>query len=359
VDLKAAWRTYNTWRRGAQGRRRAAVRVTGRGVRLLLALLAVRVRHARRAAALQGRRSRYAEIPREMVASGDWITPRLNGLKDISKAAAAVLDHRRLLYAVEVADWSARCGLRSPALQNFIGCFCRKASFRRPAGVYAAAVLAGSPLYVMRGRSIRWDMGLTFFLWRRVAFALGHMLLFWAACARAMLGKGLIGSCCVWATIASLYPDQARPALLGKMKIFSGGALFLAIAAPWFIAVSLANDEFCASSSSRSIFQRFTTEMHGRRIPPLFFSASWPPAWRLAADRSASRCFIQSKSKAEDSMRSVSCPVGTGGVWFFSASGEVALLHPADVPAARAADRPLVAAFDARRALVRSLCCLP
>src|SRR5437879_2210928 len=144
--------------------------------------------------------------------------------------------------------------------------------FGAPAGLYAAAVLAGSPLYVMLGQINTLDMGLTFFLCGAVfAFALGHMFLFWAACALAVLSKGLIGIVLPLATIAFYILIKRDWALLGKMKIFSGGALFLAIAAPWFIAVSLANDEFLRFFFIQEHFQRFTTEMHGRAHPVWYF----------------------------------------------------------------------------------------
>jgi len=137
--------------------------------------------------------ARYAEIAREMVASGDWVTPRLNGFKYFEKPP--------LQY------WASRLW---PALTGFAGLILVLALGRRllgaGAGAYAAAVLAGSPLYAFLGQFDTLDMGVSFFLSLAVfAYALaqreqtrpaeqrGWMLAFWASCALATLSKGLIG----------------------------------------------------------------------------------------------------------------------------------------------------------------------
>ena len=217
--------------------------------------------------------SRYAEIPREMVASGDWTTPRLNGLKYFEKPP---LQYWATAIAFELFgehDWAARlwtalAGIAALLLVHH----CGRKLFGGEAGVMGALVLAGCPLYVMLMQIDTLDMGLAFFLSAAVlAFALGRYYLFWAACALAVLSKGLIGIVLPVGAIGLYVLLKRDFSLLQKMKIVSGGALFLVICAPWFIAVSRANAEFAHFFFVQEHFQRFTTRMHGRYQPAWYF----------------------------------------------------------------------------------------
>ena len=61
---------------------------------------------------------RYAEIPREMVASGDWVTPRLDGIKYFEKPA---LQYWATAVAFEVFGQHAWTVRLWPALSGFLG----------------------------------------------------------------------------------------------------------------------------------------------------------------------------------------------------------------------------------------------
>src|SRR5262245_34591674 len=120
--------------------------------------------------------ARYAEIAREMVASGDWRTPRLNAFKYFEKPP---LQYWATAIAFKLAGtraWTARFWT---ALTGFVGIAAAAfLAFRlvgAVAGIYAAAILASSALYVALGHFNTLDMGLALFLSLAVfAFALAH-----------------------------------------------------------------------------------------------------------------------------------------------------------------------------------------
>ena len=228
---------------------------------------------------------RYAEIAREMVASGDWLTPRLNGFKYFEKPALQYWATAAALTAFGKNEWAARLW---PGLTGFLGVllvfFAGRRLFGPPAALYGAAVAASSAIYVFIGHGLTLDMSTAFFLSACVfAIAIGQrdeadpkerrrwMLAAWAAAALAVLSKGLIGVVLPAGAMALYILVERDWRRIARLNIFSGGLLFLAIAAPWFIAVSLANPEFFRFFFIQEHFERFLTKEHGRYQPVWYF----------------------------------------------------------------------------------------
>jgi 4-amino-4-deoxy-L-arabinose transferase-like glycosyltransferase len=219
--------------------------------------------------------SRYAEIPREMAASGDWVTPRLNGFKYFEKPPLQYWATAVFYETLGIRDWTSRLW---SALLGFAGILLVLHAggrlFGEQAGALAALVLAGSPVYVAAAQINTLDMGLAFFLSGGVfALALGYPILFWACCALAVLSKGLVGIVLPLATLGLYILLKRDWKMILDVRPIGGPVVFLLLAAPWFVAVSLRNAEFAHFFFIQEHFQRFTTDVHQRTAPAWFFLA--------------------------------------------------------------------------------------
>ncbi|MDP9109946.1 MAG: glycosyltransferase family 39 protein [Pseudomonadota bacterium] len=228
---------------------------------------------------------RYAEMAREMVATGDWITTRLNGIKYFEKPPLQVWMTAASFELFGLGEWQARlwtglCGLLGVVAVGFTG----RRVFGGQAGNYAAAVLASSILWDGLAHVNTLDMGLSAMMAVSLCALLiaqsgetkapsrrNWMLVCWAGMALAVLSKGLIGIVLPGAVL-TLYILATRDwKLIGRLQLGLGLLLFFVITAPWFILVSLKNPEFAHFFFIHEHFQRFTSKIHHRAGPLYYF----------------------------------------------------------------------------------------
>ncbi|MHB1291653.1 MAG: phospholipid carrier-dependent glycosyltransferase [Sulfuricella sp.] len=228
---------------------------------------------------------RYAEIAREMASSGDRVTPRLNDIKYFEKPALQYWVTAGAYRLFGEHHWTARLW---SALTGFLGiffsAFAATRLFGREAGLFTAAVLGSSLLYTLIAHMNSLDMGMTFFMGGALmSFLLAQqdgasarsnrlwMHVAWAALAFSVLSKGLMGIVLPGAVLVLYTLIERDFGLWKRLHLFSGIALFMAIAAPWFIAVSIANPEFFHFFFIHEHFERFLTKTHGRYEPWWWF----------------------------------------------------------------------------------------
>lgn len=227
--------------------------------------------------------ARYAEIPREMIERGDFITPHLNYVKYFDKPALhywlTALSFRLLGENEFAARFvSALSGLLGILITWHIG---RKIYGRREA-MLSALILGTSVGYVVQGRLNIIDMLLTFLMTATLgSFLLAsregeprkgvYYHLFYAGAALMVLAKGLIGIALPAVIIIAYLLSCRRWGLLKEMRLPTGIVLFFLVGAPWFIIVSIRNPGFGWFFFVHEHFVRFLSTEHKRYQPLWFF----------------------------------------------------------------------------------------
>jgi 4-amino-4-deoxy-L-arabinose transferase-like glycosyltransferase len=230
---------------------------------------------------------RYAEIPREMLASGDWITPRFDGLKYFEKPPLQYWATAAVYSAAGVHQWSSRlwsAGLAFACLPLVFAWVRRLYGFE--AGLVSLTALALSPYFGVVGHLNLLDAGFTFWLSCAVfAFTLAQtsavksaserrwMLLAWAAAALAVLSKGIVVGVLAGTALVVYTLIERDTRTWRRLHALPGGALLVLIAAPWFVVVSLRNPSFPGFFFVHEHFARFLTTVHQRVEPWWYFLA--------------------------------------------------------------------------------------
>ena len=227
---------------------------------------------------------RYAEIAREMLVTGDWITPRYNGYKYFEKPPLQAWATAAAFQAFGIGDWQARLwtaltGFLTILLVGFTGA----RIFNARAGWLAAVVLASSPMWIISGHFNSLDMGLSSFLVAALCSLLlaqtshnknncrNWMWACWIFMALATLSKGVIGAAIPAIVFIAYSISTWDWKIWTRLRLFSGTILFLAITAPWFALVAQRNPEFLEFFFIHEHLQRFTQDDHSRTGPIYYF----------------------------------------------------------------------------------------
>ena len=226
---------------------------------------------------------RYGEIGRWMLQSGDWLTPRLNGIPFFHKPPFLYWLEAMSLATFGINEVALRLvpalhvGLMLVALYLSARSISTEHIARR-----AALMLGTSMTFLVGGQYINHDMAVA--SWIGVAiwcFAFAFMAgdkpnamlarLGFVACAFGMLSKGLIGIALPGLVIFIwlLWTRQFKKVL--HLPWLSGLALFALIALPWFVIAQQKYPQLFDYMFINQHFKRYTSATYNNPQPWWFY----------------------------------------------------------------------------------------
>jgi 4-amino-4-deoxy-L-arabinose transferase-like glycosyltransferase len=237
----------------------------------------------------------FVEVGHQMHLRNDWVTPWWNGERFFDYPVWGYWMVALAFRVLGVSAWAARLPVALAASSVVVAAFAmlwhwgggqERLQTRWGRAALGAGVLATSPGWIGWGRTSTTDMFLASAIsLALLAFLLAHlqpsasplavlgrigMALFSGI---AVLAKGPVGVLLPLLVIGAflLLSDQWRR-WLNPIHLLAMGALFLAVAAPWYGAAAQANGaDFLGGFLGFSNLQRFTSVIYDHPGPPWFY----------------------------------------------------------------------------------------
>jgi len=226
--------------------------------------------------------ARYAEISWEMVHTGDWLTPRMNFAIHLDKpplpnwlgaVGLTLLGHSELAVRAPLAVAAALCLWLVYATGRRL--------FGGRAGLVALLILGTAPLFLFMGRLFTTDLYLCLFVVAAYAcflrgYAMGKPPLVWRLGFGVALGLGFLtkGPVVLLHTVAPILFFHFVWGQRGRLRPFFAPlpiAAFVAVVAPWFVAVGLAHPEVWDFYLHHELVARVSGNALNRRQPFYYF----------------------------------------------------------------------------------------
>lgn len=229
--------------------------------------------------------ARYAEIPREMLATGDWLTPRLNGVLYFEKPPFQYWLSALSMKLFGVNGPAARLPL---ALATLILLWCAWRLARRlgaPRPIWAAFMAGTTLLGFICHQNLTLDALFSALLVLSLVAALeavqarfqggtreaaGWTVLAFGANALALLTKGLAAPVLLGGVLLGSLPwcwktPALRRAVVRLLLDPLGWLVFCLVGVPWFLLVQQANPDHARFFFLHEHFARFSSTVHSRQ----------------------------------------------------------------------------------------------
>jgi 4-amino-4-deoxy-L-arabinose transferase-like glycosyltransferase len=225
---------------------------------------------------------RNAEVAREMLASGDWITPHYDGLPYLDKPAVFFCLVASSFKLSGLHEWSARAPSALMGLcLLLLSWFLARRMFGDSTALRAGVVIATAPLVMVFSRLVIFDMTLAFLItlamvsfWFAEASEFrrpGLDLLMFLAMGLATITKGPVGFLLPLLSITAYQALGGKLRELKRLRWGLGCAVFLAAVLPWFISVSIRYPDFPRYALLEESLARFSGGLVHRQGGLLYY----------------------------------------------------------------------------------------